>query len=225
MDIMKSVFPGIANLFQAWRLNKSQAKPRDVYALLVRGMDDKSPVNRQGSLEKPCESPWVYSGKDHQFLDNMKSVFPGIANFFQIWRLNKIQANSRNIYALLVRGMDDKSPVYRQGYLKRPRESSWVYSKKDHQFMDNMKFVFPGIPNLVQAWRLNKTQAKPRNFLCLPCSWNGQQSPVYRQGSLERPCESSWVHSGKDHQFMDNMKSVFLGIANLFQAWLLKKPN
>ena len=47
MDNMKLVFPGIANLFYAWPFNTTQAKPRDVYSLLVCEMDDKSPVNRQ----------------------------------------------------------------------------------------------------------------------------------------------------------------------------------
>ena len=47
----------------------------DVYALLVRGMDNNGPVYSQGSLERPCESSWVHSEKDHQFMDNMKSVY------------------------------------------------------------------------------------------------------------------------------------------------------
>ena len=48
----------------------------------VREMDDKSPVYRQGSLERPCESSWVHSEKDHQFMNNMESLLPGMANLF-----------------------------------------------------------------------------------------------------------------------------------------------
>ena len=48
-----------------------------VYALLVRGMDDKSPVYRKRSLERQCELLWVHPRKEHQYMDNMKPVLPG----------------------------------------------------------------------------------------------------------------------------------------------------
>ena len=106
-------------------------------------MDDKSPVYRQGSLERPCESSWVHSEKDHQFMNNIKCVFPSIVNLILAWRLYNTQAKPRDVYALLVCGMDDKCPAYRQGSLERPLESSrvssWLHSKKDHQFMDDIK--------------------------------------------------------------------------------------
>ena len=59
-------------------------------------------------------------------------------------------------------------------------------SKKEHQFMDNIKSVFRGKTTLFQASRLRNAQAKPRVCLCVACSRNGRQKSCVSYRLAER---------------------------------------